>query len=434
MFELIDFRRVPTVRLEDSGRIVDDVDAPDSERPSPVRLVEFDIDGADPRNGVLASGGRAWIEVMRSGQVVGVIEREVGPGGLSPGDVADLVLEYRAIEVADLAGVSNEGLPMISVVIPTLYHRVDLLERAVRSVAACDYPSFEVIVVDNRRQDVEPIPHFEGLENVRVEIERFPGASAARNRGATLSRGQIVAFTDDDVEVDPKWLRALGVAFATDPGLDAVGGMVRPAELDTEAQLWFEEFFGGFTRNFAPQRWSVALVGDSDPLFPYAAGHFGAGNNMAVRRSVLERAGGFDVRLGAGTIARGAEDLKVFIDVLLDGGTVAFVPSALVRHSHRRTPREFREQVFGYGVGLAALYCALVVEDPRHLARILRRLPRGLQMFFFPSTPRSLSAEPTYPRSTAWVHALGMAYGPLAYARSALAVRRTRRRLAVETR
>ena len=413
---------------------MENVDDVDSERPSPVRLVEVDLDGAGPRGEALATAGRTWIEVTRSGQVVGVVERDLGPGGLSDGDLAELALEYRAVEVADLAGVPDDALPMISVVIPTLYRRVDLLERAVRSVAACDYPTFEVIVVDNRRHDGEPIPPFEGLGRVRVEVERFPGASAARNRGVSESHGEVVAFTDDDVEVAPTWLRALGTAFATDAGIDAVGGMVRPAELDTEAQLWFEEFFGGFTKTFTPRRWSVALVGDSDPLFPYAAGHFGAGNNMAVRPAALERAGGFDVRLGAGTIARGAEDLKVFVEVLLNGGTVAMVPSALVRHSHRRTPREFREQVFGYGVGLAALYCALVVEDPRHLARILRRLPRGLKMFFFPSTQRSLSAEPVYPRDTAWVHALGMAYGPLAYARSALAVRRTRRRLVVETR
>ncbi|MHB1905511.1 MAG: glycosyltransferase family 2 protein [Acidimicrobiales bacterium] len=399
----------------------------DSERPSPVRLVGLDLDGALGAHPAPFPVGRTWIEVRRTAQVVGVSERDVGPGGLSSGDLAELDQEFRDVEVADLTTVPDEALPAISVVIPTLYRRVDLLDRAVRSVASCGYPTFEVIVVDNRRRDGDPIPPFEGLENVRVEVERFPGASAARNRGAAASSGEVIAFTDDDVEVDPRWLRALGVAFATDADLDAVGGMVRPAELDTEAQLWFEEFFGGFTKTFTPQRWSVALVGKTDPLFPYAAGRFGAGNNMAVRRAALQRAGGFDVRLGAGTIARGAEDLKVFIEVLLFGGTVAFVPSALVRHSHRRTPHEFREQVFGYGVGLTALYCALVAEDPRHLGRILRRLPRGLKMFFRPSTPRSLSASPSYPRTTALVHAMGMAYGPLAYARSVIAVRRVRR-------
>ncbi len=408
-------------------RIVDVVKVPDDERPSPVRLVRLDLD-AKERDSATSPTGRIWLEVLRSGQVLGVSERLLGSEGLGDDDVARIALEYRDAEVADLSRVPDDALPTMSVVIPTLYRRVDLLDRAVRSVAACDYPSFEVIVVDNRRRDGDPIPPFSDLENVRIEVERFPGASSARNRGAASSRGEIVAFTDDDVEVDPRWLRALGVAFATDADVDAVGGMVRPAELDTEAQLWFEEFFGGFTKTFTPQRWSVALVGKTDPLFPYAAGRFGAGNNMAVRRAALQRAGGFDVRLGAGTIARGAEDLKVFIEVLLLGGTVAFVPSALVRHSHRRTPHEFREQVFGYGVGLTALYCALAAEDPRHLGRILRRLPRGLKMFFRPSTPRSLSAAPSYPRTTALLHAMGMAYGPLAYARSVIAVRRVRRR------
>ena len=409
------------------------MDLPDHAKPSPVRLIGLDLDQSPPEGGAPGLAGRAWLEIRRSGQVVGVTERELGPAGLSEDDIAELALEYRTVEVADLSAVPDEALPTISVVIPTLYRRVDLLERAMRSVAACAYPSVEVIVVDNRRRDDAPIPAFPGLDNVRIEVERFPGASAARNRGAAAARGEIVAFTDDDVEVDPRWLRALGVAFTLDTDLDAVGGMVRPAELETEAQLWFEEFFGGFTKAFVPRRWSVALADNSDPFFPYAAGHFGAGNNMAVRRATLERVGGFDVRLGAGTLARGAEDLKVFIDVLLAGGTVAFVPSALVRHYHRRTPREFREQVFGYGVGIAALYCALVVEDPRHLGKILRRLPRGLKMFFFPSTPRSLSETPGYPRTTPLVHALGMACGPFAYVRSALAVARARRRATSST-
>lgn len=397
----------------------------DAERPSPVRLECADLDHL--RTGALSgsrSTERVWLELSRCGQIVGVTEIPVSPWGLSSTDVDDLRERFRAVPTADLWSVPDSELPALSVVIPTSYKRVDQLDKVVRSIASCPYPDVEIVVVDNRPPGGIPIPPFDGLDNVRVEVEHRPGASAARNRGARASSGSVIVFTDDDVWVDPNWLRAYGVAFALNPDLGAASGMVRPAELDTEAQLWFEEYFGGFTKSFVPRSWSLAHADAEDPLFPYAAGQFGAGNNMALRREMFELVGGFDERLGAGAIARGAEDLKLFVEVILVGGTITYLPSALVRHSHRRTRQEFREQVFSYGVGLASLYCALVTDNPRRLLHIVTRLPGGLRRIYFPTKPRSHSSVPSYPRSTSLVHALGAACGPIAFARSALAVRR----------
>jgi len=366
--------------------------------------------------------------VLRDDQIVGTVERVSDGGRLSAADV-DLLAELVAeVPTAHVAEFPDELLPRISVIVPTIYRRTDLLERTVRSVGACHYPNFEIVVVDNRRPGAhEAIPPFSDVPHVRIDVETATGASAARNRGIAASTGEVIAFTDDDAEVHPLWLRALGMAFALDPELDAAGGMVRPFELETRAQLWFEEFFGGFTKSFTPRSWSMSSVGHSDPLFPYSAGQFGAGCNMAVRRTALERVSGFDVRLGAGTLAKGAEDLEVFIAVLLTGGKVSYVPSALVRHSHRLTPDEFFTQSFGYGTGLTALYTALVFEDYRHAWRILRRMPRGARTFFFPKKPRSLSNPTSYPRRTALIHLAGMAYGPFAFARSARRARTERR-------
>jgi hypothetical protein len=144
---------------------------------------------------------------------------------------------------------------------------------------------------------------------------------------------------------------------------------------------------------------------------------------MAFRRSTLERVGGFNELLGTGTAARGGEDLAIFINVLLDGGTLAFEPAALVRHAHRRTESEFMSQVFGYGVGLTAMYTALVVSDPRHLFAMLRRVPAGVRLLTRPSASRSPSSSPGYPRRTYINQMLGMAYGPVAYFRSVIKTR-----------
>ena len=76
---------------------------------------------------------------------------------------------------------------------------------------------------------------------------------------------------------------------------------------------------------------------------------FGVGANMAFRRSVLERVGGFDEALGAGTVTLGAEDLDLFHRVLREGLTICYEPSARARHRHRRTIGELRGQVFANG-------------------------------------------------------------------------------------
>ena len=179
----------------------------------------------------------------------------------------------------------------------------------------------------------------------------------------------IIAFTDDDAVVERDWLRVLGSRFALDPEVEAIGGAVLPSELETETQLWFEEFYGGFTRSFRAETLSGRRR--QGGVFPYAPARFGAGCNMAFRRSTLVRMGGFITSLGTGTSARGGEDLAMFIELITSGSTVAFEPAALVRHSHRRTQREFLRQVRDYGTGLTAMFTALIVRNPRHLAALI---------------------------------------------------------------
>jgi GT2 family glycosyltransferase len=398
--------------------------------PSPVRLVQVEIDG-EQSGGVMGVEPRRrhWVEVVRRGQILGIVERTSDDEGALPINRESLAREFEDAETATLFGDSVGRLPTASVVVPTIYRRVDLLNRLVQSLLDLDYPDYEIIVVDNRvGSGHAPIPPFTQDGRVKIVQEPTRGVSAARNRGFAESRGEFVAFTDDDAKVDHHWLRALGAAFNSDASVDAIGGMVRPFELDTEPQLWFEEFYGGFTRSFRAKQWSLESVGASDPLFPYSPGHFGAGVNMAIRRSAFERSGGFDLRLGAGTIAKGAEDLRLFMDVVLRGGKIAYVPSAMVRHSHRRTERQFMEQVFGYGVGLTALFTDLIVDDSSHLTEILKRVPRGLRMLLVPSEHRSLSIKTSYPRWTQLVQLVGMVYGPFAFMLSAIQVRRARGR------
>jgi len=393
----------------------------------PVVLVEVDLD-APPE--VLApsspAGTRVWVEVGRSGRIVGVLEARAGeplaPAALTALGEADAAAGRQPVDV-----VADADLSTATVVVPTICRNPDQLIRTVRALLAMDHPDFDVVVVDNRTDPSAPaLPSLLRDGRVTTVVERRKGISAARNAGIAAARGQVVCFTDDDAVADPRWLRAICARFAKDHDVQGVGGLVLPLEFETEPQLWFEEFYGGFSRSFGVEIVSAARPDPSDALFPYAPGRYGAGCNMGFRREVLERVGGFDETLGVGTPAKGGEDLAMFLGLVLRGGTVAFEPAAVVRHAHRRTEEEFLRQVRNYGTGLTAMYTDLVVHEPRQLLEMARRVPDALRLLARPRAARSVSSSPSYPPSTLAHQVLGMAYGPVAFARSALRARRSR--------
>ena len=87
--------------------------------------------------------------------------------------------------------------------------------------------------------------------------------------------------------------------------------------------------------------------------------------------------GGFDPATGAGTPAKGGDDLIAFLRTIVDGGTLVYEPGAVVRHWHRRDYQGMRRQAFGYGMGLGAYLTAAVWRQPALLASMLRRAERG---------------------------------------------------------
>jgi glycosyltransferase involved in cell wall biosynthesis len=265
----------------------------------------------------------AWVTLLARNRRI-VPERILAALGGSGSAGAHLVL--HALEPEN----EERFHPPISVVVCTR-DRPDLLARCLRSMASLEYPTWEVIVVDNA-----PTSGATRVEaaaaGVRYVCERFPGLDRARNRGLAEARHEIVAFTDDDVEVDPRWLTGIARGFA-DPQVSAVTGMIAPAALDTEAQLLFELRYSGMGKGAAPRRWDPAILPAARVL---AAHSIGVGANMAFRRQALERLGGFDTALDVGMPARGAGDLDMFHRLLAAGDVIQYEPAALVRHHHRR--------------------------------------------------------------------------------------------------
>jgi GT2 family glycosyltransferase len=292
------------------------------------------------------------------------------------------------------------------------------------------YDEFDVVVVDNasKTNDIrEVVTDSEGSLNIRYVSEPVPGLARARNKGTASSRGDIVAFLDDDELTDSLWLAEIANGFLRAVDTAAVGGLILPLALDTPAQWAFEQF-GGHSkgRGLEPEVFDQGSHRRQHPLFPLPS--FAAGGNMAFRRAALDLIGGFDSALGAGTPACASEDTAAIADVMLAGYPVVWQPSAIVYHEHYRELADAVRQMYGYGVGLMAFYARMLVVRPTTIFALLGLAPTALRQTFNPKSLRNAGTlERDYPPAMRSSHRRGMLAGPYEYLRSRALQRRLER-------
>jgi len=238
----------------------------------------------------------------------------------------------------------------VTVVLCT-YNRCDSLAKALESVAASKMPvsvSWNVLVVDNNSKDNtrQVVEQFSSRFPGRFQyaFEPHPGKSHALNYAIRESNSQILAFMDDDVQVEPDWLFNLTGAL-DNPSFSGAGGRIFPE------------------RGFIQPAWLAAS--ESYSLAPLAMFDLGAtacelkeppfGTNMAFRREVFARYGDFRLDLGPqpGSEIR-SEDTEFGLRVLRGGERLWYEPSAVVYHAvprHRVTKAYFVKWWYGKGRG-----------------------------------------------------------------------------------
>lgn len=295
----------------------------------------------------------------------------------------------------------------VSVVVCTAGRRRAALRACLDSLRALDDPAFEIVVVDNGREAT--VAADEVLTaGCRVVREPRRGLDRARNAGVAAASGDVIAFVDDDCEVDRGWLASVRAAFA-DPAVGAVTGRVRPASLAQPSERWFEAWFsfdrGGHPRRFAPPPPDVAA-------FP---GALGTGCNMAFRRAALDAAGPFDEAIEVGTLVGGGGDLDMFARVLDAGEQVAYVPEALVVHHHRVRLGDLRWQFWGYGVSFGALCWKFFLRRPAVRRRIVVLVWRRLRYQHARQLRARARGRASLPASLVLLDACGIVVGPFAY-------------------
>lgn len=267
---------------------------------------------------------------------------------LQNGLAASLNTEILRLEdLFDLPPTNNiEELPLVTVAVCTRDRASDLA-LCLDAIIKLDYPKLDILVIDNAPTTEATKELVSQYPQVRYCCEPRPGLDWARNRAIIEAIGEIIAYTDDDVVVDPGWVKAFAQVFAENPEVMAVTGLVVPYELETEAQVLFE-MQGGFGKGFE-RKWYRANPHQKLSWWNLATGNYGTGANMAYRRSVFAEVGYFDPALDVGTVTNGAGDLEMFFRVIKEGHTLVYEPNAIVRHRHRREYEKLKKQLRGNG-------------------------------------------------------------------------------------
>lgn len=300
----------------------------------------------------------------------------------------------------------------VSVIIPTMGDpwRLEPLLSSLQPVIAT---LREVLVVVNGaplEPVVKRVQRVTSDPRVRVLVSA-PGLSVARNVGMTQARGEYCALLDDDVLVGPTWRSGIDRAVATHPTADVFTGSVIATPAQSPAQFWFE-IVGGFRKGFDE------LVVDGRELSRgqalVNASRIGTGAVMVLRN---DSGLAFSEQLGAGTAARGGEDLDVVVCALVRGRTVVFAPDMLVRHPAPVDWPALRRQSFEYGRGLTALAAHQIVTGGVPLSQLLTQAPSALRTVAGRSGYAS-DAKERFPASYRAREAAGLLVGGLDYARS----------------
>lgn len=209
----------------------------------------------------------------------------------------------------------------ISAVITT-YNRSEMLATALEPLLSQNAGGarYEVIVVDNNSTDntratVEAFIA-KGHPNLRYVFEPKQGITHGRNAGVAAARGDIIAFTDDDVVVTDNWIAVIKRAFAENPEVEFIGGKILPDWTEPPPQWLTVDHW-----------WPLALLDRGDNRF-----YVNASNplclptaNASFRREVFSRIGLFSPEFS------GREDHEFFIRLWQAGGQGLYEPNLVVK-------------------------------------------------------------------------------------------------------
>jgi GT2 family glycosyltransferase len=272
--------------------------------------------------------------------------------------------------------------PLVSIIIAAFaMERWNDLCQSVASVQAQSVPRLETVVVIDYQPDLLARARRELSGAIVVANNGHKGASGARNSGVAASRGELLAFLDDDAVASPNCLEIL-LCHLTDKSVIGVGGRLDPIWATSRPQ-WFPPEFD----------WTVGASYLGMPQVSDRVRNVWS-NNMLIRRKVFDMVGGFREDFAKVGARSRPEDTDLCLRATkVSGGIWVYEPAAVAGHRvprNRTTFRYFLYRCFHEGWGKATLAALNGAEEsisaergytrhvlPAGLARGLREAARG---------------------------------------------------------
>lgn len=238
----------------------------------------------------------------------------------------------------------------ISVIICT-YNRSHMLEKVLEDLQGLnDSPhiTWETLIVDNNSTDETKatVAKFVGYgkRNIRYIFEGRQGKSHALNTGIKAAKGEMLAFTDDDVLIDPDWLLNIKKTF-DEHDCVGIGGKIipviydkKPSWLNMDTDIPFMNVLGSFDLG-------EECCELNTPTY---------GANMSFRKEVFINHGLFRLDLGpikGNAMGRG-EDTEISMRLLAQGEKLMYAPDAIVYHrvqKEKLKKKSFQKSYYNYG-------------------------------------------------------------------------------------
>lgn len=218
-------------------------------------------------------------------------------------------------------------MTQLSIVICT-YNRERYIAESIRSALkqTADKQFYQLIVVNNNSKDRTDDICRALLDEEQLQFDYFiefnQGNSFARNRGIEESKGEIIAFIDDDAMVEHNYVENLLKFYREHLDVDAVGGRIYP-RYEEEKANWLSPVLMPL----------IAALDMGNSPRPFRWGKFPIGANMSFRKQVFNQIGVFNVELGRiGANLQGGDEKDVFARMRLQNMKIWYCPEVAVHH------------------------------------------------------------------------------------------------------
>jgi GT2 family glycosyltransferase len=249
-------------------------------------------------------------------------------------------------------------------VIFSSYNGARRLRRTLDSLVAQDLPAdrWELIAVDNNSSDdtFEVLMDYSDRLPIIALKHPVPGKSGALNAALEIAQGELVVFTDDDIEADPKWLAALVACAETQPEYGIFGGRIMP---DWERDPGDAPFL-----EWIPMGSTFAVVDEpeSGPCDPTKVW----GPNTSIRRTFLGPETRYREDIGPvpGDLFAMGEDSEIVLRLASRGARTYRCADAVIRHfvpAECMNERWVQQRAERLGYGVPALFPDEVPQGPR---------------------------------------------------------------------